>query len=884
MRAKRAKEALQGWLFFQVIALLLLASVPVVRPEEETSQEDESEPPTAVLFPWFAEILGVLVFLILSRYMKWLPFTAVMFILGTCMGVGAARLEKTDLLTQSITMWSNINGEVLLLVFLPGNIFKDSFGINVRLFIVSIWQCVILAFPMVLAGAALTAIVGFYIFPYDWSWNLAMTFGAILSATDPVAVSSLMTEVGAPARLQMHIGGESLLNDGSAMVFYMIFSDLFKNEAGIDGFGEQIDLSKGFGIFFRMALGGAAVGIGFGLGLTGLLYYLNRRLSSEDNVFQVTATITMAYIAYYVADQTLAMSGVISVVMTGVTTKALGAGMINNQDLMDDFWELVENLLNTALFTLGGVVWGFIIANTGEREGIWEGRDWGYLFLLWVMLVAIRFFLVFIFFPVVSRIGLKSCWQEGVFSAWGGLRGAVGISLAISLDNEMWEATEEAGKSYEFRVYTTKLFGMIGGVTFLTLIINGTLAGPVLKALKLVESTETRKKVVAGYDQTFKKHMYEAFVALLTDQRFQKIDYSLVKHHVHFIRDMTLEDLKAAVKRNKESVGAHEYKAPYLDGILPYFQNQESINSDDDLENDRSWIPQIEDNNEKEGSSATTIIAGSTAAHLTALKADADLSVQDMKERTKELRIIFTELTRFGYQKQEQRGELDGREAFVGYALCQGLDFSADEVSKGERLTDWDASQIVSKGIMDRATHILKRLYSLEFLCWKKEEMDKRARSDEYEKLTYDVHRALAFIDAHQFAQEHFWEEFAEKPDGFSAAAKIVMQESDRQVRRARKLLASGDEKDTETITSHLFCIHLVNKAARYIEALNQGGLLNAREAGGYIEHMGEILEGLYNCSMHEHPDEIKSDMKAVPEGPAEGGSDDGTDTQEQAA
>lgn len=871
---------MQGWLFIpQVIALLLLALVPVVKSQEEASQEEESEPATAVLFPWFAEILGVLVFLILSRYMKWLPFTAVMFIMGTCMGVGAERLQKTDLLTQSITMWSNINGEVLLLVFLPGNIFKDSFGINVRLFIVSIWQCVILAFPMVLAGAALTAIVGFYIFPYDWSWNLAMTFGSILSATDPVAVSSLMTEVGAPARMQMHIGGESLLNDGSAMVFYMIFSDLFKNEAGIDGFGEQIDLSKGFGIFFRMALGGAAVGIGFGLGLTGLLYFLNRRLSSEDNVFQVTATITMAYIAYYVADQTLAMSGVISVVMTGVTTKALGAGMINNQELMDDFWELVENLLNTALFTLGGVVWGTVIANANEREGMWEGRDWGYLFLLWVMLVAIRFFLVFIFFPVVSRIGLKSCWQEGVFSAWGGLRGAVGISLAISLDNETWEATGEADTSYDFRLYTSKLFGMIGGVTFLTLIINGTLAGPILTALKLVESTETRKKVVEGYHETFKKHVYEELITLLTDQRFQKIDFALVKHHVHFLKDMTLEDLKAAVKRNRDKVGSQVYKAPYLDGILPYFLNQESVKSDDDLENDRSWIPQVED--KEEGPNSTKIVAGSTATHLSALKADADLSVQDMKQRTQELRIIFTELTRFGYQKQEQRGELDGREAFVGYALCQGLDFSADEVSKGARLTDWDASQIVSKGIMDRATHILKRLYRLEFLCRKKEDLDKRARSDEYEKLTYDVHRALAFIDAHQFAQEHFWEEFGEKPDGFSAAAKTVMEESDRQVRRARKLLASGDEKDTETITSHLFCIHLVNRAARYIEALNSGGLLNSREAGGYIEEAEEVLERLYHCSMHEHPDEIKSDGKVAPELKA-GGSDEETDTQEQ--
>ena len=62
---------------------------------------------------------------------------------------------------------------------------------------------------MVLAGTCLTALVGYYVFPFSWSFNLAMTFGSILSATDPVAVAALLEEVGAPPRLQIHIGGES---------------------------------------------------------------------------------------------------------------------------------------------------------------------------------------------------------------------------------------------------------------------------------------------------------------------------------------------------------------------------------------------------------------------------------------------------------------------------------------------------------------------------------------------------------------------------------------------------------------------------------------------------------------------------------------------------
>lgn len=72
-------------------------------------------------------------------------------------------------------------------------------------------------------------------------------------------------------------------------------------------------------------------------------------------------------------------------------------------------------------------MWGTIIANTGEREGMWTGTDWGYLFVLYVFLMLIRFFLFASFYPINSRLGLGSSWQEMVFESYGGLRGAVGI-------------------------------------------------------------------------------------------------------------------------------------------------------------------------------------------------------------------------------------------------------------------------------------------------------------------------------------------------------------------------------------------------------------------------------------------------------------------------
>jgi NhaP-type Na+/H+ or K+/H+ antiporter len=382
----------------------------------QAREEEYGEPKEAILLPWFVQILGVLVFFMLTRT-KWigmLPFTAIMFLLGVAMGIGAALLDNLDRLTTSILQWSSIDSQLIFLVFLPGLIFKDAFDLNVHLFIVSFWQVINLAFPMVLAGTVLTALVAFYIFPYGWSWNLAMTFGAILSATDPVAVFVMLDDVGAPPRLKMHIGGESVLNDGSSYVFYTIFSLLFFLELGVAGLGSEVDLGKGTAIFFRMSLGGMAFGIAFGLGLTLLLYLLNRKLRGEENVTQVIATITIAYLTYYVAD-VAQTSGIIATLFCGVTARAFGNSMINDQKLMGSFWESVESLLNTLLFTLAGVVWGTIISN--ERDQF-DTKDWGYLIILSVLLNVIRLFLVACWYPLISRIGLRSDWQEAVFTSY----------------------------------------------------------------------------------------------------------------------------------------------------------------------------------------------------------------------------------------------------------------------------------------------------------------------------------------------------------------------------------------------------------------------------------------------------------------------------------
>ena len=123
---------------------------------------------------------------------------------------------------EPVEIFSNTQPHSILLLFLPPLVFESSFNADWHIFKRELYQILLLAIPGVLIGAVFSAITFKYILVHDCTTSEALLFGSILSATDPVAVVALLKELGVSKRFSTLIEGESLFNDGTAMVLFVV--------------------------------------------------------------------------------------------------------------------------------------------------------------------------------------------------------------------------------------------------------------------------------------------------------------------------------------------------------------------------------------------------------------------------------------------------------------------------------------------------------------------------------------------------------------------------------------------------------------------------------------------------------------------------------------
>jgi CPA1 family monovalent cation:H+ antiporter len=277
------------------------------------------------------------------------------------------------------------------------------------------WVILSLATIGVCISAFLVGTIAFYLLAFlncHIPYIYCLLFGALISPTDPIAVMATVKRLGVSKELETTIAGESLFNDGVGVVVFVVLLMLLENP-------EQIDAAHIAVVFLKEAVGGVV----FGLLLGGLGYYL---LSSIDN-YKVEVLITLALVmGGYAFAMYLHTSGPIAIVVAGLLTgNVLRKHAMSDQtrQSIDDFWELLDEILNVLLFALIGLE---MLIIPFQQQWLLAGL------LLVPIIVLVR--VISVGFPI-KVMSLKRAMAPHLVKilVWGGLRGGISVALALSL-------------------------------------------------------------------------------------------------------------------------------------------------------------------------------------------------------------------------------------------------------------------------------------------------------------------------------------------------------------------------------------------------------------------------------------------------------------------
>ncbi|MDJ0567738.1 MAG: sodium:proton antiporter [Pleurocapsa sp. MO_192.B19] len=342
------------------------------------------------------------------------PYTVGLVIVGLIVGWLAQNVETLQPL-QHLTLSPNL----ILFVFVPPLIFESAQNIDCRLLSRNLFPVAVLAAPGLWLSTAVIGILLGWLTPL--TFLQAFLFGAMISATDPVAVIALFKECGVPKRLNILVEGESLFNDATAIVTFNIILTVIAA-----GTLETNTLSQGLVKAVVVLLGGIVVGIVLAAVMGYFVTFAN-----NNPFIQSTVSAVVAYAAFIIADL-LSVSGVIAVLTAGIIVGWLNANRVpvEVRQFMHEFWEYAAFIANSLIFLLVGLSTAQFIAQSSLGISSFGAIFWAIAISLLARAVA-----VYTLVPLINWIQKSDPidLRYQTVSFWGGLRGAVALALALSL-------------------------------------------------------------------------------------------------------------------------------------------------------------------------------------------------------------------------------------------------------------------------------------------------------------------------------------------------------------------------------------------------------------------------------------------------------------------
>ncbi|MBT8495607.1 MAG: sodium:proton antiporter, partial [Deltaproteobacteria bacterium] len=429
---------------------------------------------TVVIFLCVALTVGALTRIFGSRLR--LPYTVIVLLIGCAVGaiLGSADTHAPAHLLGRLRAGATIPSDLIIFVFLPALIFESAFALDAHAFRKELGPIAMLAVPALLISTVATGGLMVVLTSWSWEWTViaALTFGSLISATDPVAVVAILRETASPRRLGILVEGESLLNDGTAIVLFSALVELLVHSSGDLALGGRV-------VTFLWVVGG---GVAVGVIMTAVAAGIIGRVFNDPTV-EITLTIVVAYGAMVVAEAALHVSGVMAIVSAGLWLSGPGRTRISPEvhHFLHQFWEMISFLANTLIFFLVGMV-------VAAQWSAARPSDALFILAAYLGVMVIRFVVVFATRPFMGLVGAHIAAGEAALMAWGGLRGAVSLALALLVSRHP-EVPPELGR--QILLVTT-------GVVLLTILVNGSSVGWLLGRLGL-----TRRSVgerIAGIE------------------------------------------------------------------------------------------------------------------------------------------------------------------------------------------------------------------------------------------------------------------------------------------------------------------------------------------------------------------------------------------------
>lgn len=394
-----------------------------------------------------------------------LPYTVVLAIVGATLGVAAVVVRNTmgdSLSAETLALLSlPIRSAVFMNVFLPTLIFQVALGLDLRRMLDDWVPILAMA---VMAVFVATLFVGMALVPFSGMGVLAcFLLGAVVSTTDPSAVVSIFRSLAAPQRLARIVEGESLLNDAAAIALFGFFLTFVM--AGVPNPTLQ-DAFIGLPITI---LGGGVLGWVLARGALFLMVLLG-----SYPLAQLSLSVAVPYLTFLLADQVLGASGVVAVVVAGMTLNWVGPGRLAPATWTNlrEVWELLAHWAGALIFVLASL----LIPRLLQSAGLYD------VFLVGVVILAAslaRVVMLWGMLPLLARLRLSPQVEQPyrVTILWGGLRGAVTLALALAVT-----------ENYRVPLDVQREVGILAtGFTLFTLFIQGTTLRMLIERLGLTK-------------------------------------------------------------------------------------------------------------------------------------------------------------------------------------------------------------------------------------------------------------------------------------------------------------------------------------------------------------------------------------------------------------